>query len=71
MTGMWFRWAARRRLAGLAFLGGAAVALAAAVLLLTIGDSMPASFLLGFGASLVIGGVYQFATAAYVARLGR
>lgn len=71
MSGMWSRWAARRRLAGLAFLGCAAVAIAAAVLLLTIGDSMPASFLLGLGASLAISAVYQFATAARFARLGR
>lgn len=71
MTGMWSRWAARRRLTGLAFLGLAAVATAAAVLLFTVGNNSPASFILGLALSWVGVAIVCFIQAGVYMHRGR
>lgn len=71
MTGMWSRWARRHRITGLGFLVGAAVSIATAALLFTLGENKPASFALGLGLSFVATAVIQFVKAANYARLER
>lgn len=75
MTGMWRRWARRRRIIGLAFLGSAAVAIAVAVLLwfhasgpftgLFVGTAI------GAAVALLILTCIEFARAHKYTRLGR
>lgn len=71
MTGMWSRWAARRRLTGLTLLGLAAVAIATAVLLYTLGNDSPASFILGLALSWTGVAIVCFIQAGVYMRRGR
>lgn len=69
MTGMWSRWAARRRLAGLAFLTGAAVAIAVAVLVFTIELAPLVGGLVAFALVLIVHALFEFYEAHKYARL--
>lgn len=69
MTGMWSRWAARRRLVGLGFLTGAAVAIAIAVLVWSAGGGWLTVFPIIATAALLVLAGYAFADAAKYARL--
>lgn len=71
MTGMWSRWAARRRLVGLAFLTGAAAAIAIAVLLFTLGHGYWSGALTVTATALLIHAGYEFWDAAKYSRLAR
>lgn len=74
MTGMWSRWARERRITGLIYLTGAAIAGAVAVLLFTLHApiELTLSALMSLGAvALVILAVIEFAWARKYARLGR
>lgn len=69
MSGMWSGWARRRRLAGLTFLTGAAVATAAAVLLFTLGV-WPFTILFGvLAVALIVLAGIEFAWARKYAQL--
>lgn len=71
MTGMWSRWAARRRLAGLGFLTGAAVAIAIAVLAFTVELAPIVGALAAFALVLTVHAGFEFYDAAKYARLGK
>lgn len=71
MTGMWSRWAARRRLAGLGFLTGAAVAIAVAVIAFTIDLAPLVGALVAFALVLVVHAGFEFWDAVKYARLGK
>ncbi len=70
MTGMWRRWARRRRFVGLGYLTLSAAAIAVAFLMYTVGDSMSVGVLAGFALALILTAVFEFALAARYARLG-
>lgn len=69
MSDMRKRWAARRRLAGLVFLGGAAVAIAIAVLLFTLGHGYWAGALAVTAAAFLVHAGFEFFDAYKYARL--
>jgi uncharacterized membrane protein len=66
---MWSRWAARRRLVGLGFLTGAAVAIAAAFLVWVVGGGWLIIFPILVTAALLVLAGYAFVDAAKYARL--
>lgn len=60
MNGMWRRWAQRKRLVGVAYLGGAAIALAVAFLVWAVGGGWLVGFpILAFALLIVLAG-YAF-----------
>lgn len=69
MTGMWRRLARRRRVVGLTYLTLAAVAMAIAVLMFTIGAGLVSGFLGVITAALVVTAGVEFARAARYERL--
>lgn len=71
MTGTGRRRARRRRIVGLIYLTLAAVALAIAVLLYTIGALLLCAIFLGCTPALAIGAITEFIMAAKYARLER
>lgn len=70
MTGMWARWARRRRIVGLIYLILTAVATAVAFVLYITGDTAACGVLAGFALALTISAVFEFVQAARYARLG-
>ncbi len=70
MTGMWRRWARRRRIVGLGYLTLSAVTIAIAFLVYTTGTLPVAGLLAGFALALILNAVFEFAQAARYARLG-
>lgn len=60
MNGMWRRWAQQKRLVGVIYLGGAALALAGAVLLWSIGGGWLVGFAVLAVALLIVLGGYAF-----------
>jgi len=68
---MWSRWARRSRLTGLAFLTGAAVAIAAAALLWVIGVGWLTGVLAAFSCALIVHAGFDFHTAHKYERLAR
>lgn len=71
MSGMWRRWARRKRLFGVIYLGGAAVALAGAVLLWSIGGGWLVGFAVLAVALLVVLAGYAFIDAHRFAKQAR
>lgn len=74
MTGMWSRWARERRITGLVYLTGAAIALAVAALLFTLNAPIEhaLSALMALGAiALIILAIIEFTWARKYARLAR
>lgn len=71
MTGTRSRWAARRRITGLTFLGLAAVAIAIAALLFTLGHNNPARLILGLALSWIGVAIVCFIQAGVYMRRGR
>ena len=69
MTTMWKRWAARRRVLGVSFLGGAAVAIAIAFLLFMLGQGYWSGALLVTATALLIHAGFEFFDARKYARL--
>lgn len=63
MSGMWRRWAQRKRLVGVIYLGTAAIALAVAVLLVMVGISLP---LTDTASKVTLGAVGAFAALSTV-----
>lgn len=53
MTGMWSRWARERRITGLIYLTGAAIALAVAVLLFTRGEEFWSGVFISLAGSFI------------------
>ncbi|WP_136032525.1 hypothetical protein [Microbacterium sp. PF5] len=71
MNSMWSRWARRRRIAGLTFLAGAAIAIALAVLAFTIELAPVSGALAAFAAALIVHAGFEFIDAAKYERLAR
>ncbi|MFJ6429680.1 hypothetical protein [Microbacterium maritypicum] len=71
MTGMWARWVARRRLVGLGFLTGAAVAIAVAVLLFTLGRGFWSGALVVTATACLVHAGFEFHDATKYARLAK
>ena len=69
MSGMWRHWARRRRLVGLTYLTLAAIALAVAVLIWSVGASVMAGLLTLAVVALLVLAVIEFAYARKYSRL--
>lgn len=70
MSGMWRRWARRRRLVGISFLTLTAISLGVAVLLFFTGHGFLAGVTGGAALGLCSYAVVEFVWAAHYARLG-
>lgn len=71
MTGMWEAWARRRRILGLGFLTGAAVAIAVAVLLFLLGHGDWSGALVVTAAALIVHAGFEFFDAHKYTRVAR